>query len=188
MAKRRSANWTVGLGFSCNRQVFARKHREAMMIHKWKRALLVDSSGVFERGSRKAPEVDEKRVKDLHVEIGELAVRATMKCDPYSKPLGYLMRGACHFQYYQKVVNILVEIGYFSSPNQVLHCPSSDNYIKFTLRTQEIFGFIHIKTVARFRANFKPDWVNATEPLMAIPPPKGLEFPLPLLYQSTFVR
>ena len=29
------------------------------MIHQWKRALLEGASGVFERGGRKAPEVDE---------------------------------------------------------------------------------------------------------------------------------
>jgi putative transposase len=44
------------------------------MIHQWKRALLESASAVFERGSRKAPEVDEEQVKDLHAKIGELAV------------------------------------------------------------------------------------------------------------------
>jgi transposase len=34
------------------------------MIHHWKRALLEGASGVFERGSRKAPEVDEEQVND----------------------------------------------------------------------------------------------------------------------------
>ena len=37
------------------------------MIHQWKRALLEGASGVFERGSRKAPEVDEDQVKDWGV-------------------------------------------------------------------------------------------------------------------------
>ena len=32
------------------------------------------ASGVFERGRRKAPEVDDGQVKDLHARIGELAV------------------------------------------------------------------------------------------------------------------
>ena len=32
------------------------------------------ASGVFERGSRKTPEVDEEQVKDLHAKIGELAI------------------------------------------------------------------------------------------------------------------
>ena len=41
------------------------------MIHQWKRALLEGASGVFERGSRRAPEVDEEQVKDLHAKIGE---------------------------------------------------------------------------------------------------------------------
>ncbi|MBB3996022.1 transposase [Sulfitobacter undariae] len=39
------------------------------MINQWKRALLEGASGVFERGSRKAPEVDEGQVKDLHVPL-----------------------------------------------------------------------------------------------------------------------
>ncbi len=43
-------------------------------IHQWKRALLEGASGVFERGSRKASEIDEEQVKDLHAKIGELAV------------------------------------------------------------------------------------------------------------------
>ncbi len=44
------------------------------MIHTWKRALLEGASGVFERGCKKAPEIDEERVKELHAKIGELAV------------------------------------------------------------------------------------------------------------------
>jgi len=44
------------------------------MIHQWKRALLEGASGVFERGGRKTPEIDEEQVKDLHAKIGELAV------------------------------------------------------------------------------------------------------------------
>ena len=44
------------------------------MIHTWKRALLEGASGVFERGSKKAPEIDEEQVKELHAKIGELAV------------------------------------------------------------------------------------------------------------------
>ncbi|MBU2937148.1 MULTISPECIES: hypothetical protein [Pacificibacter] len=44
------------------------------LIHQWKRALLEGASGVFERGNRKAPEIDEEQVKDLHAKIGELAV------------------------------------------------------------------------------------------------------------------
>ncbi len=39
------------------------------MIHIWKRALLEGASGVFERGSRKAPEIDEEQVKELHAQI-----------------------------------------------------------------------------------------------------------------------
>lgn len=44
------------------------------MIHQWKRALLEGASGVFERGGRKNPEINEEQVKELHAEIGELAV------------------------------------------------------------------------------------------------------------------
>ena len=44
------------------------------MIHQWKRALLEGASGVFERGGRKKPEIDEEQVKEFHAKIGELAV------------------------------------------------------------------------------------------------------------------
>ncbi|TYC65079.1 IS3 family transposase [Stappia sp. BW2] len=44
------------------------------MIHQWKRALLDGASGVFERGGRRKPEIDEDQVKELHAKIGELAV------------------------------------------------------------------------------------------------------------------
>lgn len=44
------------------------------MIHSLKRALLEGASGVFERGGKKAPEIDEERMKELHAKIGELAV------------------------------------------------------------------------------------------------------------------
>lgn len=44
------------------------------MIHNWKRAELEGASGVFERGGRKAPEIDEEQVRELHAKIGELAV------------------------------------------------------------------------------------------------------------------
>ena len=44
------------------------------MIHTRKRALLEGASGVFERGGRKAPEIDEEQVRELHAKIGELAV------------------------------------------------------------------------------------------------------------------
>ena len=44
------------------------------MIHSWKKALLEGASGVFERGGRKAPKIDEEQMKELHAKIGELAV------------------------------------------------------------------------------------------------------------------
>ena len=39
------------------------------MIHSWKRALLEGASGVFERGGKKPPEIDEEQVKELHAKI-----------------------------------------------------------------------------------------------------------------------
>lgn len=39
------------------------------MIHQWKRALLEGAPGVFERSARKAPEIDEAQVKELHAKI-----------------------------------------------------------------------------------------------------------------------
>ena len=38
------------------------------------RTKLEGASGVFERGGRKKPEIDDEQVKDLHAKIGELAV------------------------------------------------------------------------------------------------------------------
>lgn len=40
------------------------------MIHQWKRALLEGASGVFERGGRNKPEIDEEQVNELHAKIG----------------------------------------------------------------------------------------------------------------------
>lgn len=44
------------------------------MIHQWKKALMNGAAGIFERGGKKAPEVDEETVRALHAKIGELAV------------------------------------------------------------------------------------------------------------------
>ena len=44
------------------------------MIHTWKKALLEGASGVFERSGKKAPEIDEEQMQELHAKIGELAV------------------------------------------------------------------------------------------------------------------
>lgn len=55
--------------------MFACKHREATLIHQWKKALLEGASGVFETGTtRKASEVDAETVRERHAKIGELAV------------------------------------------------------------------------------------------------------------------
>ena len=48
---------------------FACKHREATMIHQWKRALLEGAFGVFEHAGRKEPEIDEEQVKELHTDL-----------------------------------------------------------------------------------------------------------------------
>lgn len=61
------------------------------MIHHWKRALLEGASGVFERGGRKKPEIDEGQVKELHAKIGELAVVNSFwerKLKPLGRKLG----------------------------------------------------------------------------------------------------
>ena len=44
------------------------------MIHQWKRALLEGASGLFERGGRKNPEIEEEQVEEYRAKIGELAV------------------------------------------------------------------------------------------------------------------
>lgn len=45
------------------------------MIHQWKKALLEGAADIFERGGKKkAVEVDEEMVRELHAKIGELAV------------------------------------------------------------------------------------------------------------------
>lgn len=43
------------------------------LINQWKRALLDGGSGVFERGRRKVPVIDEDQVTELHAKIGDLA-------------------------------------------------------------------------------------------------------------------
>ena len=44
------------------------------MIHQWKKALLDGAVDIFERGPKRAAEVDEAAVRELHAKIGELAV------------------------------------------------------------------------------------------------------------------
>jgi transposase-like protein len=44
------------------------------MIHQWKKALLEGAADIFERGGKRASEIDEDTVRSLHVKIGELAV------------------------------------------------------------------------------------------------------------------
>lgn len=47
------------------------------MIHQWKKALLEDAAGIFDRVGKAsaAAEIVEETVRDLHAKIGELAVR-----------------------------------------------------------------------------------------------------------------
>jgi transposase len=59
---------TVALTLNCRRGALDRSG------HQWKRALLERASGVFERGDRRKPEIDEEQVKELYAKIGELAV------------------------------------------------------------------------------------------------------------------
>ena len=44
------------------------------MIRQWKKALLDGAADIFERGGKRAPEIDEETVRSLHAKIGELAV------------------------------------------------------------------------------------------------------------------
>jgi transposase len=56
------------------------------MIHQWKR-FFEGASGVFERGARKAPEIDEGQVKELHAKIGESGCRQRF-CRTKAQALG----------------------------------------------------------------------------------------------------
>ena len=75
------------LGRSLDRQVFARKHREAAMIHPWKKALLEGAAGIFERGGQAAAtaKIAEDTVRNPHARIGDLAV-ANVFCHESSSP------------------------------------------------------------------------------------------------------
>ena len=56
------------------------------LIHQWKKALLDGAAEIFERGGKKAAEVDEDTVRALHATIGELAVAndfLSRKLKPY---------------------------------------------------------------------------------------------------------
>ncbi|WP_420913266.1 IS3 family transposase [Kordiimonas lacus] len=45
------------------------------MIHQWKKALLENAAGIFERGAaKKEAEVDPGKIKDLHAKIGQLTI------------------------------------------------------------------------------------------------------------------
>ena len=72
----RCRSWRPSKRSICYQQVFARKHREATIIHQWKKALLEGAAGIFEIGGQAAAtaEIAEDMVHDLHAKIGELAV------------------------------------------------------------------------------------------------------------------
>ncbi|MAC76886.1 MAG: hypothetical protein CML66_02345 [Rhodobacteraceae bacterium] len=55
-------------------------------IHLGKRALLEGEPGVFERGGRKTPEIDEKQVKEVHARSGEPAVPAYSQKNDINQP------------------------------------------------------------------------------------------------------
>ncbi len=59
--------------FTCYRQMFAGKHREANQIKQWRDQLLEGATGVFGEAAKAVPEpaID---VKTLHAKIGELAL------------------------------------------------------------------------------------------------------------------
>lgn len=63
------------------------------MIHQWKKALLEGAADIFERGGKKAPEVDEDTVRALHAKIGELAAARQTRRDSAS----IWMRRCCGF-------------------------------------------------------------------------------------------
>lgn len=55
-------------------ELAAEKGVHLTMIHQWKKALLDGAADIFERGGKRAPEIDEDTVRSLHAKIGELAV------------------------------------------------------------------------------------------------------------------
>jgi transposase len=56
-------------------EMAARFEVHPTLIHQWKTAMLEGASGVFEKGAAsRAPEVDAETVRELHAEIGEVAV------------------------------------------------------------------------------------------------------------------
>ena len=44
------------------------------MIHQCKRAILEGAGDIFNRGGKRAPEIDEDTLRSLHAKIGELAM------------------------------------------------------------------------------------------------------------------
>jgi transposase len=61
------------------------------MMHQWKKALLDCAVGIFERGGRRGPEIDEETVRSLHAEIGKLAVANDFLSSMVRAPIGCRM-------------------------------------------------------------------------------------------------
>ena len=57
------------------------------MIHQWKLAVLEGASGVFERGGRNKPEIDEEHGKERPAKIGG-AGRGQLLLERKPKPWG----------------------------------------------------------------------------------------------------
>lgn len=55
------------------------------MINQWKKALMDGAADIFERGGKKAPEVDEDTVRVLHAKIGNWP-SPTIFCPEGSSP------------------------------------------------------------------------------------------------------
>jgi len=69
------------------------------MIHQWKKALLEGAADIFERGGKRAPEIDEDTMRSLHAKIGELAVANDLYEEVSVKGAEYITRpldNGCH--------------------------------------------------------------------------------------------
>ncbi|WP_449301435.1 IS3 family transposase [Parasedimentitalea psychrophila] len=67
------------------------------MIHQWKRALLEGASGLFERGGRKTPEIDEEQVKaetEMNLGLMRMIDKPLLETPFYGvrQPVGTLLR------------------------------------------------------------------------------------------------
>lgn len=58
------------------------------MISAWKRELLENAAGVFDKGKSAPPEIDEKEVAKLHAKIGQLVVERDFLSEASRQLLG----------------------------------------------------------------------------------------------------